>query len=204
MMMNLLCKGDAVDNAAAEGNLVGVFEVVADGDTAGDGGDFDTQRGKLFVEIEGGGVAVHGGRQGQDDLVDVRGDALLDTLDEGIDIEVADADAVDRRDDTAQHVVEALVLLRVLDGHDVLHILHHTDDALVPFGAGADGTGVGVAEAVADVAVVDVGGEAVDSVGEQQHLVSRLFEQMEGETECGTLAYTRQRGEVFDGIGQGV
>ena len=47
-------------------------------------------------------------------------------------------------------------------------------------------------------------GAPVDSVGEQQHLVSRLFEQMEGETECGTLAYTRQRGEVFNGIGQGV
>ena len=95
-------------------------------------------------------------------------------------------------------------MLGVLNGHDVLHILHHADDALVALGVGADGAGVGVAEAVADVAVVDVGGEAVDGIGELENLVGGLFEQMERETQGRTLAYARQGGKGFHGIGQGV
>ena len=58
-------------------------------------------------------------------------------------------------------MVEALVLLGVFDGHDILDVFHHADNALCTFGTGTDGAGVGVAETVADVAIVDVGGETV-------------------------------------------
>lgn len=204
MTNNLLCKGNTVKDAAAKGDLVSIFKIVTDGNASGNGGDFDTEGCQLLVEIEGGGVAFHGGGKSQDDLVDVRRDVLLDTMDKGFDVEVADTDAIDGRYDTAKDVVKALVLLCVLDGHDILDILHHTDDALVPFGAGADGTGVGVAEAVADVTIVDVGSEAVDRFGKLKGFVCRLLEQVEGETKSGPLAYARERGEVFDGIGQGV
>lgn len=158
----------------------------------------------MFVEIEGGGVAFHSGGQGEDYFVDGRGDALLHALDEGVDIEVADADAVDGRDDPSEYVVEALVLLCVFDGHNVLHVFHHADDALRALGAGADGACVGVAEAVADVAVVYVGGETVDGVGELHDFGGGLFEQVEGEPQCGAFAHTGECGEVFDCGGQGV
>ena len=158
----------------------------------------------MFVEVEGGGVALHSGGEGEDDFVDGGGDALLHALDEGVNVEVANADAVNGGNYPSEDVVKALVLLCVLNSHNILHVFHHADDALVALGAGADGAGVGVAEAVANVAVVDVGGEAVDGVGQMEGLVSGLFEQVEGETQGRAFAYTGQGGEVFDGVGQGV
>lgn len=90
-----LGKGYAVEDTATKGDFVGVFKVVAYGYAAGYGGDFYTEGLQLFVEVESGGVALHGGGECEDYLFDRRGDALLHTLDECGDIEVADADAVD-------------------------------------------------------------------------------------------------------------
>ena len=91
----MLCEGNAVDDTAAKGNLVSILQIVANGYAAGDSGDADSKWQQLFVEIEGGGVALHGGGECKDDLLDGRGDALLDALDEGVDVEVVNADAVD-------------------------------------------------------------------------------------------------------------
>ena len=96
-------------------------------------------------------------------------------------------------------MVETAILLCVFDGHNVLDVFHHTDDALCAFGAGADGAGVGVADAVADVAVVDVGGQFADGFGQQQHIVGGLFEQVQGKAQCRAFAHAWEGGEGFDG-----
>ena len=204
VFLDALGKGNAVENAAAESDFVGVFEVVADSDATGDGGDFYTEGCQLFIEIECGGIAFHGGGEGKDDLFDGSGESLLDAREESVDVEVADADAVDRGDDPAKNVVEPAVLLGVFDGHDVLDILYNADDALGAFGTCADGAGVGVAEAVAEVAVMDVGGEAVDSGGQLLDLFRGLFEEVKSETQCRPFAYAGKVGEVLDGVGEGV
>ena len=176
----ILCKGNTVEYAAAEGDFVGVFKVVAYGNATGNGGDFYASGLQLFVEVVGGGVAFHGGGERKDDLFDGCGYALLYTLQEGGDVEVADADAIDWGDDAAKHVVEATVLLCVFDGHDVLDVFHHADDALGAFGTGADGAGVAVADGVAYVAVVDVGSQFAYGVRQLHYFVGGLFEQVEG------------------------
>ena len=104
VFLDALGKGNAIENAAAESDFVGVFEVVADGDATGDGGDFYAERCQLFIEIESGGIAFHGGGKGKYDLFDGSGESLLDAREEGVDVEVADADAVDRGDDPAKDV----------------------------------------------------------------------------------------------------
>ena len=86
-------------------------------------------------------------------------------------------------------MVEAPVLLGIFDGHDVLDVFDHADDALHPLGVGADGAGVGVADGMADMAVVDVGGEAADGLGEEQCLVGGLLEEVERKAEGGAFAY---------------
>ena len=46
----------AVDDGAAEGDLVGVFQFVADSNASGDDADGDASGGKLAEDIEIGGV----------------------------------------------------------------------------------------------------------------------------------------------------
>ena len=101
-------------------------------------------------------------------------------------------------------MVEPAVLLGVFDGHDVLDILYNADDALGAFGTCADGAGVGVAEAVAEVAVMDVGGEAVDGGSQLLDLFRGLFEEVKSEAQRRPFAYAGKVGEVLDGVGEGV
>ena len=126
----------------------------------------------------------------------------LYTLKERFDVEVADADAVHGRDDAAQDMVETVVLLGVLDGHDVLYVLHHADDALHTFGVGADGAEVGVADTMADAAVVDIRGEAVDGIGHVHHLLRRLLEQVQCKAKGRPFAHAWERGEDFHGFAE--
>jgi hypothetical protein len=74
---------------------------------------------------------------------------------------------------------------------------------LVAFGTGTDGAEVRVADAVADTAVVDVGGQTMEAFGEVEHLFGWLFEQMECKTQCGAFADAGQRREGIDGLGEG-
>ena len=101
-------------------------------------------------------------------------------------------------------MVEAAVLLCVLDGHHVLYVLNHADDALHTFGAGADGTQFFIADTMADTAIVDVCGEAADGLGELQHLFGRLLEQMQSKAQSRALPHARQGGEGFDSLRQSV
>ena len=96
-------------------------------------------------------------------------------------------------------MVETTVLLCVLDGHDILYVLHHADDTLCAFGIRADGAGVGVADAMADMAVVDVGCQLPDGFRKLQDIVGWLFEQVQCKAQCRTFAHTREGGEGFDG-----
>src|SRR5204862_4180524 len=57
---------------ASEGELVGVLEVAADGETAGDAGDLDGQRLQQGSQVHGGGVALDVGVGAQNHF----GDAL--------------------------------------------------------------------------------------------------------------------------------
>ena len=86
VFLDALGKGNAVENAAAESDFVGVFEVVADSDATGDGGDFYTEGCQLFIEIECGGIPFHGGGEGKYDLFNGSGESLLDAREEGVDV----------------------------------------------------------------------------------------------------------------------
>src|SRR5437773_7081420 len=64
---------------AAEGDLVGVLQVAAHGQAAGDAGGAHTQPGQLPVDEHGGRVPLGGGVGRQDDLFDR---VLLGALDQ--------------------------------------------------------------------------------------------------------------------------
>jgi len=146
--------GHAVLQTPGERELVGEFEFAAEGDSPGDGGDAEGRVGEPFLDVVDGGVALDGGTEGEDEFLDA---AVVDALQQVLDVELLRADAVERRDDAAEYVVGAVVLLGALDGDDIADVLDHADDLPSAEGAGADGAGVGVGDVVAVAAEADVG-----------------------------------------------
>ena len=189
-------EGDAVDDGAAKGDLVGILKVVADGDAARYGGDLEV--GKLLeltVDIYICRVTLHRGGQRQDDLLCLLGGHAVDEL---ADSEVADAYAVEGRDDAAEDVIKAVVTAGVFDGHNLLDVLYNADYLLVTLGAGADGTQGRVADAMAAAAIVRVALEAREGADECREVAVAGVEEMEGVAQRGTLADTRQGGDFVD------
>src|ERR671915_420322 len=64
--------------------------------------------------------------------------AALDPREQAVDAKVARIDAVDRRERPAEHVVEAAVLVRPLERHDVDGLLDDAHDGAVAPRVGAD------------------------------------------------------------------
>ena len=115
----------AVEQGTAEGDLVGVLDLVADGNTARKLGDAHVGvRSEATVEVEVGGLPFHRCAQSQNHLADLSGG---DAPDKGVDLKLVGSDTVHRRNDTAKHMVETAVLPGVLETHHILNTLDHTD-----------------------------------------------------------------------------
>ena len=84
--------------------------------------------------------------------------------------QVAGAHAVHGRDKSPQHVVDAVVLLGVFNGHHVLYVLHHADGAVVSARIAAYFADVVVADIVAHLAVFDVTPHGFDGIGKAVHI----------------------------------
>src|SRR5207245_6531550 len=88
------------------------------------------------LDVKGRGFALEAGVGGEDDLAHaVRGDAAHEVSHR----EVVGADAVERRQPAAEHVIDAPVFAGALDGADVGRLLHHADQSRVAPRVAADG-----------------------------------------------------------------
>ena len=74
---------------------------------------------------------------------------------EALELEMIRADAFERGERSAQHVVEAGVLAGFLDGHDVVRVLDDTDRFPAAGGAGAVEARIAVGDVVANAAFAD-------------------------------------------------
>src|SRR5207342_3789106 len=100
-------------------DLVGVFEVAADGEAAREARHRHTLA-EAVGEVRGGRFAGHRRVRREHDLVDV---VALDALEEELNPQVAGLDAVERRERPAEDVVEAAVLVRPFEREDVDRLL---------------------------------------------------------------------------------
>lgn len=148
-------------------------------------------------DVEAGGVALHGGAQGKDDFFDV---ATGHSFYQAVNLEVLGAHAVHRTDKSAQHMIESIVLLGALDGHDVADVLYHADGGAVAPGVGADVTHIGIADVVTHLAVFHFALELDDGIAKGFDGGSVLAEQMQHQAHGGLAAYTRQFGKLADGF----
>ena len=186
----------AVHDGAAQGQLVGIFDLIAHAHAAGQDGDLHVGiRGQAAKDVEIGGVALHRRAQGQDDLLHP---TLLDAFLEAIDLDVAGADAVHGRDEAAQHVVQAMVLVGILDAHHVLDILDDADGARVTRRVAADGAHLGLADVVAHLAIAYLAAHLDDRLAKVNRLLLVLLEQMQYQAQGRFAPDARQLGELTD------
>ena len=125
----------AIQNGTAKGNLVGVLQLVVLSHTTGQSRHAHSCISQFAVDVEASSVSLHGGTEGKDDLLDFW---LARTLHERRDFEILWAYAVYRRDNAAEHMINAAILLRGLDGHDILYTFYHTEGSVVAAGVGTD------------------------------------------------------------------
>src|SRR5690606_5406290 len=127
--------GAAAEEGSAQGHLVGVVEVAADGQPGGQARDGQLERSEQAGEIGGGGLALDVRVQREDDLLGLPGAEAAHQLG---DAQVVRAYAADRVDRAAEHVVAALELADLLDRDDVLGLLDHADHLVAAARVGAD------------------------------------------------------------------
>lgn len=194
--MECVTEEGAVHDGAPQGQLVGVLDLVAHAHAARQDGDFDVGiRGQAAKDVEVGGVALHRRAQGQDNLLHP---TLTHALLQAIDLDVARADAVHGRNEAAQHVVQAMMLMGILDTHHVLDVLHHTDGARVTRRVAADGAHLGLADVVAHLAIAYLATQPDDSLAKGDCFPLVLLQQVQHEAQGRLAPDARQLGELTD------
>lgn len=195
-MSEVALEGGAVDNAASQGHFVGIFQLVAHSDAACDDREAYAGGCQFAVDVEVGRVAFHRRAQSQYDLGHT---SRLDALHEAFYLQVAGADAVDGRDDSAQDVVEAVVLLGGFDGHDIADVFDYTHGRGVAPGVGTDAAGLRVRDVVAHAAELGLAFQRGDGAGKGFYRAEVLAEQVEHQAHGSLTADARQLGKLGDG-----
>ena len=95
-------------------------------------------------------------------------------------------------------MVESVELLRILDSHHILNILNDADHQTITTGIGADGTGIRVADIMADMTLLDFLLKAADGVGKLLHLAVLLTQKPEHESQSGLAADAGELCELCD------
>ncbi len=199
-------EGSAVEDATAESNGIGIFNLVSYTDAEGEGGDLEVGEPlELAEDVSVGEIAFHGGGEGENHLVDGRlsfGLALADALDEAVNLELLGANAIHRGNKPTEDVIEALELTCGLDGHHFLDVLDHTDGGSITLGIGTDLTEVGVAEVVTALAVTHLLAQTDERFAKVNGSLGLLTKQMEREAKRRLTTNAGQFGELVDGAGQ--
>ena len=165
-----------VQDRTSQRDLVGIFNLVADGNPTGDDRDFYPVRRQFAIEEEIGRVALHRRAKRQNHLFHL---TACHATDEALYLQVGRPDAVHRRNHAAQDVVDAPELPRILDRHHLANVFNHAHRRVVALRVRADSTQVVVANVVAHLAIFDLPAELQQRVGKPLRVIHLLPEQVE-------------------------
>jgi hypothetical protein len=182
----------SIHEGAGEGEFVGVFDVAAGGESAGEAGDSEAEVFEFLFEVEGGEVAFGGRVGGEDDLGDF---FVRDTLEEFGDVEVSAV--LGALHDAAKHVIATAIAPESFEGDDVEGFLHHTEGVRVAAFIGADVTEGIFGNMKAALARVEAM-EIFECLGEGFELVLILLEEIEHESFGESRSDRWQGNELFD------
>jgi hypothetical protein len=122
----------------------------------------------------------------------------FEALDQRFQMELLGADALQRRECAAEHVIEAAVLARFFDRGDAIRFLDDADDFAVARGARAVKAGIGVGDVVAHGALMDVKLRVADRVGQREGLFGRDAQQVERQALRRLLADSGKALQLID------
>src|SRR5438034_4295820 len=195
MVLSVLHRA-ATGESPAERDLVCVLEVAADRKAACE----PSHAGALAQavgQVGGCRLAGHVRVRREDDLLDA---VSVHPLQELVDAEVRGLDAVERRERTAEHVVDATELVRALDGEEVGGLLNDADDGAIAPGIGADGAELLLRQGPALAAEADALLDLADRVGKGEGLLVRDAEDVEREALRRARAHPGQARQLRDQI----
>ena len=180
-----------------EGQLVGVLEVAAHRETAGDPRHLHRQRLEQRRQVHGRGVTLDVGVGAQDHL----GDAFtVDARQQLADLQLIGADPLDGTDGAHEHVVAAAVLAGLLHGHDVAGLLNHAHDGGVPALVRADRA----LRPLGDVEAASAEGDALlhlgDGTGQPHRILLGQLQEVERDALRRLGADAGQPAELVDQI----
>ena len=184
-------------NSLAKGEFVGVFQIVAEGHSTGYRGDFHPCEGKLTIDVERCRLPFHICIESEDDLLYV---VPRNPRHKCLDGEVVGADTVHRGNDSAQHVVEAVVLPCILYAEYIAKALHHAHCGPVAGIVTADGADAVVAYHIAVGAIPHSGAHIADSRGKPLDIGRGLVQQVQRVAERALAPHPRKRRYLVDGI----
>ena len=93
-----------------------------------------------------------------------------------------------------------MILPCILYAHHIADVFYHTDRTLVTGTVRADCTDIIVRDHHTVSAVLDVISEMVNSCCEMMHILLRLLEQMQGQTQGAAAAYAGKRADCVHGF----
>src|SRR5437870_2197958 len=159
-------------------HLVGVLEIAAHREPAGDPRDADSEGAEQLRQVQRRRLALDVGVGRQDHLARL---ATLEPYQEFLDLEVVGADAVEGREGAEQHVVAPTVLARPLHRQEVVRFLDDAEQLRVARGIGADPAGILIGDVEAGATGHDPVLHREERFGELAHLLDGALEQEERE-----------------------
>src|SRR2546428_2190429 len=159
-------------------HLVGVLEIAAHREPAGDPRDADSEGAEQLRQVQRRRLALDVGIGRQDHLARL---ATLEPYQEFLDLEVVGADAVEGREGAEQHVVAPTVLARPLHRQEVVRLLDDAEQLRVARGIGADPAGILIGDVEAGATGDDPVLHREERFRELAHLLDWALEQEERE-----------------------
>ena len=126
-------------------------------------------------------VALHRRTQRENHLVDA---ALLHPTDERVDFKVGRPQSIHRRNDAAEHVVEAVELLRILHRHHVLNVFHDANLRAIAPSVAANRAHLAVADVVAHATVFHLALQPHNRLAEGLHVRRLPPQQVQRQAQC--------------------
>ena len=189
----------AAGESAAQRHLVGVLQVPAHGETAGEARHAHASA-QSVREVRGRRLARHVRVRREHDLLHA---VAFDAPDQLVDAQVLWIDAVDRGERTAEDVVQAAKLARPFDGDQVDRLFDDADERVVAAGVEADRAALLLGEVAALVAEADTLLDVLDRRRERECLVLGTLQEVEREPVRSASPHAgkarKLRYEVLDG-----
>lgn len=180
---------DTPDQSSAQGQFVSVLQLVVLCNASRYDGDINAEMLQFPIDKVVCCVALHRWAQSQYDLLHP---SLLDALHEAIYLEIGRTYSIHRADGPPKNMVEASVLHGIFNGHDVLHILHHTDYGVIARRITANVAAITIADVVAHLAVVHATAHVQKAFRQRLHCAFLFTQQVQGKPKGCLTSDARQ------------